>query len=149
MGGTSYNALRGYDDGEIAPEESFHNRFVVDERTVDPGTDSTSTGYSVGSSTALYPGGKYMAAWGAELQFPIAEPLHGLFFFEAGGTWRELEDFRWNTLHRGAGLGLRMEVPLLGLIGFDYGYGFDRLDRRTGRYTESGWEPHIQFGRTF
>jgi len=44
---------------------------------------------------------------------------------------------------------VRMEVPLLGLVGFDYAYGFDRLDRATGRYDRSGWEPHIQFGRIF
>jgi outer membrane protein insertion porin family len=79
----------------------------------------------------------------------VANPLHALLFFDVGGTWNEVSDFRMDSLHRGAGFGLRMEVPLLGLIGFDYGYGFDRLDRRTGRYTVQGWEPHIQFGRIF
>jgi hypothetical protein len=38
---------------------------------------------------------------------------------------------------------------LLGLIGFDYGYGFDRLDESTGTYTRKGWQPHLQFGRVF
>ena len=42
-----------------------------------------------------------------------------------------------------------MEVPLLGLIGFDYGYGFNRLDEDTGKYDASGWQPHLQFGRVF
>jgi hypothetical protein len=42
-----------------------------------------------------------------------------------------------------------MEVPLLGVIGFDYGYGFDQLDEATGLYNDKGWEPHLQFGRIF
>jgi outer membrane protein insertion porin family len=85
----------------------------------------------------------------AEWQFPIADPLHGLLFAEVGGTWNDVADFRFDRLHRGVGFGIRMEVPLLGLIGFDYGYGFDRLDTTTGRYDRKGWQPHIQFGRIF
>jgi outer membrane protein insertion porin family len=88
-------------------------------------------------------------AFSAEWQFPIADPLHGLFFGDLGGTWNEVSDFRWDSLHRSLGFGVRMEVPLIGLIGFDYGYGFDRLDRATGRYDRGGWEPHIQLGRIF
>jgi outer membrane protein insertion porin family len=47
-----------------------------------------------------------------------------------------------SNLKRGAGVGVRLEVPMLGLMGFDFGYGFDR---------EGGgkWEPHFQIGRTF
>jgi outer membrane protein insertion porin family len=38
-------------------------------------------------------------------------------------------------------VGVRLEIPMLGLIGFDFGYGFDR--------DTPGWEPHFQLGRTF
>jgi len=42
-------------------------------------------------------------------------------------------------LKRGAGVGVRLVVPPIGLIGFDFGYGFDRIDG-------GQWEPHFQFG---
>ena len=144
MGGTTFNALRGYDDFEIVPRDNVTQRFLVTEFS-----DSTGTRYEVRPGTVFYPGGKYMLALTAEYQFTVADPLHALFFFDVGGTWNEPRDFRWDSLHRGLGFGLRMEVPLLGLIGFDYGYGFDRLDRRTGVYNLRSWEPHIQFGRIF
>ena len=78
----------------------------------------------------------------AELQFLVAEPLHGLFFFDAGNTWRSTDDLNITDLKKGAGFGIRLEIPLLGQIGFDYGYGFDR---------EGGarWEPHFQIGQQF
>jgi outer membrane protein insertion porin family len=79
----------------------------------------------------------------------VVDPVHGLLLADFGGTWNRPGEFRWDSLHRSLGVGIRMEVPLLGLIGFDYAYGFDRLDRRTGRFDRAGWEPHIQFGRIF
>lgn len=146
LGGTTFDALRGYDDFEIVPQDNIQKRFLVTETTVD--TLGTKV-YGVTPSNVFYPGGRYMLALTAEWQFPIADPLHGLIFGDLGGTWNGVGDFRWDSLHRSLGLGLRMEVPLLGLIGFDYGYGFDRLDRARGRYDHGGWQPHIQFGRIF
>jgi outer membrane protein insertion porin family len=145
LGGTTFNPLRGYDDFEIVPVDNINRRFLVTETTDSTGAKT----YAVSPSSVYYPGGKYMFALTTEWQFTIADPLHGLLFFDLGGTWNDLGNFRWDTLHRGAGIGIRMEVPLLGLIGFDYGYGFDRLNRATGRYDKGGWEPHIQFGRLF
>ena len=145
LGGTTYQALRGYEDFEVIPDGNLLTRYDVQATT-----DSTGvTDYRVNASRIYYPGGRYMGVFTLELQFPIADPLHGLILADVGGTWNEVHDFRWNSLHRSVGFGLRMEVPLLGLIGFDYAYGFDRLDRSTGRYTRSAWQPHIQFGRIF
>lgn len=153
LGGTTYDPLRGYDDFEIVPRENVGSRFVVRRVAVTDtsggGVDTTGYRYPTTEILTPYPGGKFMFAYSTEWQFSIADPLHGLLFFDVGGTWNEMSDFRWDTLHRGVGFGLRMEVPLLGLIGFDYGYGYDRLNRSTGRYDASGWEPHIQFGRVF
>jgi outer membrane protein insertion porin family len=83
-----------------------------------------------------------MATFTLEYQFPIAHPLHGLFFLDAGDTWNSLDDFSLNGFKRGAGFGLRMEVPMLGILGLDYAYGFDR---------DGGakWKPHLIFGRQF
>ncbi len=153
MGGTTIDALRGYDDYEIVPQDNVSRRFVVqrsvEQRVLADSSVVADTTYSVSSSAIYYPGGRYMAAFTLEWQFPIADPLHGLLFTDWGGTWNEVSDFRWDSIHKSVGFGLRMEVPLLGLIGFDYGYGFDRLDRTTGRYDRGGWQPHIQFGRIF
>ena len=151
LGGTTFNSLRGYDDFEVVPEENVRTRFLIQRQvtaTDSTGSDSTTT-YIVSPSRVYYPGGKYMFVGTAEWQFPIADPLHGLVFGEVGGTWNDLQNLRFGQLHRSLGFGLRMQVPMLGLIGFDYGYGFDRLDTATGLYDRKGWQPHIQFGRTF
>jgi len=146
LGGTTYNAFRGYDDFEIVPDRNVTRRFFVTETTVDTLGHKA---YSVNPDAIFYPGGKYMSVLTGEWQFPIVDPVHALLLGDLGGTWNDLGDFRWDSLHRSVGFGIRVEVPLLGLIGFDYAYGFDRLDRRTGLYNRAGWQPHIQFGRVF
>jgi outer membrane protein insertion porin family len=76
-----------------------------------------------------YPGGRYLLLCSIEQQFPIVHPLHGVLFFDAGNTWDQAREIRPFDLKMGAGIGFRMEIPLLGVIGFDYGYGFNRDDR--------------------
>jgi outer membrane protein insertion porin family len=145
LGGTTYDAFRGYDDFEIVPTDNVARRFFVTQTTDKSGHKT----YIVSPDAIYYPGGRYMSVLTGELQFPIVDPVHGLLLGDFGGTWNQLTDFRWDTLHKSLGFGIRLEVPLLGLIGFDYAYGFDRLDHRTGRYDQAGWQPHIQFGRIF
>jgi outer membrane protein insertion porin family len=57
-------------------------------------------------------------------------------FFDAGNVWDQFYEIKPFDLKMGAGIGFRMEIPLLGNIGFDYGYGFDRDDgpRWTGHF---------------
>ena len=74
-----------------------------------------------------------------EQQFPIAHPLHGLLFFDAGNVWDQRSEINPRELRVGAGFGFRMEIPLLGNIGFDYGYGFHRDDRPR-------WAGHFMLG---
>jgi outer membrane protein insertion porin family len=45
-------------------------------------------------------------------------------------------------MKKGAGFGIRIDMPMLGTIGFDYGYGFDKP-------TGAGWEPHLTLGAGF
>ena len=102
MGGSGLGfseSLRGYDDGDVGP---------VDEN-----------GRSLG--------GNYMTRFTTELRFPIAPnpTIFGLFFAEAGNVWQELDQTDLTGLRRSAGVGLRLFMPLLGIIGFDLGYGFD------------------------
>ena len=128
-GGSTPDPLRGYDDYMVVPAKFIRIVENVVNRTIkDPlgGPDSivTDTLHSV----VRYPGGRYMTMYSVEQQFPIAHPLHGVLFFDAGNTWDLLHEVRPTDLKMGAGVGIRLEIPLLGNIGFDYAYGFDRGD---------------------
>jgi outer membrane protein insertion porin family len=124
-GGTTPDPLRGYDDYMVVPEQ-----FIQDVRSIsriDTSTTPDDTTYR--TQRVRYPGGRYMLLTSFEQQFPIVHPLHGVIFFDAGNTWDNWKDIRPFDLRMGAGVGFRMEIPLLGVIGFDYGYGFNRDDR--------------------
>ncbi len=123
LGGTTVDYVRGYSDYYVVPRTNI---------TRDPVT---------GRVLERYPGGRKMLIAGAEVQFPIAEPLHGLLFFDAGNTWNSTREIDLGDLRRSVGFGVRFEVPALGRIGFDLGYG---LDREEG----AGWRTHFQLGNT-
>ncbi len=111
-----------------------------DERTVGPPPRGS-------SSTAL--GGKSQLKFGSEARVQILNnpTIYGLAFAEAGNTWLTFQQTDPSNLRRSAGFGIRLYMPLIGLIGLDYGYGFDyynSLGVRKGR-----WLPHFQFGRQF
>jgi outer membrane protein insertion porin family len=124
LGGTTYDYLRGYPDYYVVPRANI--------------TRSPTTGEVLDR----YPGGRTALILTSELQFPIADPLHGLLFFEAGNTWNSTRDLDLGDLRKSLGLGIRLEVPALGRVGFDLGYGFDREDG-------GQWETHFQLGNTF
>lgn len=121
--GLTYNtiALRGYDDRNVGPK-----------------------------STAYAPiGGKVALKYTAELRYPISLdpfPIFALVFAEAGNIWYDLKRTDPFDLRRSIGFGVRLQLPAVGLIGFDFGYGFDRLleDRQPSKLVF-----HFQFGRGF
>jgi outer membrane protein insertion porin family len=131
-GGTTIDPLRGYDDYMVVPEK-FIQDVVVGQRPVGIDTTTvpgdTSIVYQPLYQKVRYPGGRFMIAYTVEQQFPIVHPLHGVLFFDAGNTWDARREVKPFDLKMGAGFGFRMEIPLLGNIGFDYGYGFNRDDR--------------------
>ena len=125
MGGSGLTIgepLRGYDDRTVGPPSPTSNRFAL--------------------------GGRVMEKFSIELRFPIAPnpTIFGLFFYEGGNTWLDLKSTDIFDLFESAGFGLRMFMPLVGLIGFDMGYGFDDLSEPGVR---EGWKVHFQFGRQF
>ncbi|MCB9462821.1 MAG: outer membrane protein assembly factor BamA [Candidatus Eisenbacteria bacterium] len=119
LGGTRTDYLRGYDDWYVVPEDNIR----------------------VGSSGSeiRFPGGKVMYSFTAEYQFPLFNPVHGLLFFDAGNTWNTVRDASFSDLKKGVGAGIRLEIPLLGNVGFDYAYGIDR----------GKWQPHLIIGPAF
>jgi len=123
LGGTTADYLRGYTDYYVVPRANITRNPIT------------------GVVQDRYPGGRSMLVLTTELQFPIAEPLRGLLFFDAGNTWNSTGDLDLGDLRKGAGIGFRMEVPALGRVGLDVGYGFDREEG--GR-----WQTHFQLGNT-
>ncbi len=70
-----------------------------------------------------------------ELRYPFStsasSTIYGLAFFEAANGWYNFKEYNPFKLRRSAGVGMRFFLPMFGLLGFDYGVGFDR-------YTPSG-----------
>jgi len=131
-GGTTPDPLRGYDDYQVVP--SKFDRFVtsinqhVISITNPGGTAHDTTVSDTTSGRVRYPGGRTLLALTVEQQFPIVHPLHAVVFMDAGNVWDQWGEIKPFDLKVGLGAGLRMEIPLLGNIGFDYGYGFHRDD---------------------
>ena len=66
-----------------------------------------------------------------EMRYPFvtnpSSTIYGLTFFEAANGWYNYKDYNPFRLRRSAGVGMRFFLPMFGLLGFDYGVGFDRL----------------------
>jgi len=67
-------------------------------------------------------------------------------FLEAGNNWSETNNFNPYDLYRSAGLGTRIFMPAFGLLGIDWGHGFDTLPGEIGNH---GWETHFIIGQQF
>ena len=104
----------------------------------------------VGPMAGGYPaGGKTMFKQSFELRFPLVDnpTVYGLMFAEGGNCWWDFAQTDLFNLRRSAGFGVRLFMPMVGLIGLDYGYGMDYYNYDGSRRGE--WMPHFQFGRGF
>jgi outer membrane protein insertion porin family len=91
-------------------------------------------------------GGMSQAIYNIELQIPIlTQQMYLLAFADAGNSWISKEHIKlFSDLYKGVGMGFRLVVPGVGVIGFDFGYAFDEA------YGERpGWRPHFQIGQGF
>jgi outer membrane protein insertion porin family len=74
-------------------------------------------------------GGIVYDKFGLELRYPIttgnAATIYGFIFTEAGNNWYNYEDFNPFDMYKSAGFGARIFMPAFGLIGLNWGYGFD------------------------
>ncbi len=95
-------------------------------------------------------GGNILLRYALEMRYPLSEnpTVYALAFAEVGNVWRSFNDVDPFQLKRSAGVGVRMYMPMLGMIGFDVGYGFDDtifdLDNKP-----QGWNYHLLFGMPF
>ena len=67
-------------------------------------------------------------------------------FAEAGAAYDGFKKYNPFQLQRSAGFGLRVFMPAFGLLGIDFGHGFDPLP---GQQTPNGWETHFIIGQQF
>ncbi len=94
-------------------------------------------------------GGLSMLKHSAELRFALAInpiPIYTLLFAEAGNVWKEPRVTDPMDLRRSAGVGVRLLINPIGMVGFDYGYGFDAP---APGGAPPGWRFHFQFGKGF
>lgn len=85
-----------------------------------------------------------------ELRYPlILEPsstIYILSFVEGGNAWSDIKDFNPFDLKRSAGFGARIMLPMIGLIGIDWAYGFDKVN---GSRQYGGSQFHFIIGQEF
>ncbi len=114
--------LRGYDDRSVGPRNPRTGQII---------------------------GGRVMTRYVLELRGALTlepMPIYLIAFAEAGNVWEDLRKTDFYDLRRSVGIGARIMINPIGLIGFDYGYGFDRpiVDGR-----QPQWVFHFQFGKGF
>ena len=118
MYGVDIISLRGYEDGDLDPVGDY---------------------YSVAYN-------KYTL----ELRYPIilkpSSQIYVLGFLEAGNGFSSWRDFAPWKVKRSAGIGVRLYLPIVGMLGIDWGWGFDPA---SGSTTRSGSQFHFVIGQTF
>lgn len=104
-------------------------------------------GYENGSLTPyLYEGYAY-DRMSLELRYPFLlgnTTIYGLGFLEAGNAWNDTRKFNPFDMKRSAGLGVRIFLPMVGLMGIDWAYGFDKVFGKKG-----GGQFHFILGQEF
>jgi outer membrane protein insertion porin family len=95
-------------------------------------------------------GGSIYNKFSLELRHPITlaqqTKIFALAFLEGGSSYNNFDDFDPFVIKRSAGVGLRLFMPAFGLLGIDFGHGFDPLP---GETFKSGWQTHFIIGQQF
>lgn len=105
-------------------------------------------GYENGSLTPNgYPGRAY-CRFSLELRYPFllgnSTNIYGLAFVEGGNAWSQIKKFNPFNLKRSVGVGARIFLPMVGMLGIDWAYGFDKVFGNKG-----GSNIHFILGQEF
>ena len=95
---------------------------------------------SIAVTSNRVPQGRVLMKYTTELRFGLTMnpmPIYLLIFAEAGNAWAKTRQVDLFSLKRSAGFGVRLYMQPIGLIGFDYGYGFDDVEPKDGK--PDGW----------
>ncbi len=104
-------------------------------------------GYENGSLTPYGYEGYAYDRFSMELRYPFLlgnTTIYGLGFLEAGNAWNDTRDFNPFDMKRSAGVGVRIFLPMVGLMGIDWAYGFDSVFGKKG-----GSQFHFILGQEF
>ena len=104
--GSEIVSLRGYENYSLTPQAA-----------------------SSYNSSGIYYAGNVYDKFTVELRYPvILQPqstIYALLFLEGGNCWADIRDFNPFQIKRSAGVGVRVFLPMIGLLGVDWGWGFD------------------------
>ena len=122
-------------------------------RGYDNGSLSYSANMAAGSSGSGY---TYYSAYAydrftLELRYPFMlgnTTIYGLGFLEGGNAWADTKKFNPFDMKRSAGAGVRIYLPMVGLMGIDWAYGFDQV-YTSGGWKKSGGQFHFILGQEF
>ena len=139
MSGYSYGyseetiGLRGYDNGALSYSSAY-------ETMMNGGTISSYNSYAYDRFTL-------------ELRYPFMlgnTTIYGLGFIEGGNAWADAKDFNPFKMKRSAGIGVRIYLPMVGLMGIDWAYGFDNVyTNQYGAQKKGGSNFHFILGQEF
>ncbi len=150
---TDFGIIGAYNDerGDI-PFERFYlggdgmaNNFALDGREV-----IALRGYP-NQSLSSRDGSTVYNKFSLELRYPItlkpSASIYALSFLESGQGFDGIKNFNPFNAKRSAGAGVRIFMPAFGLLGIDFGYGFDNTNSALS--TPNGWETHFIIGQQF
>ena len=135
MSGYSYGyaeetiGLRGYDNGSISTSSAY---------TESSGRRTSNNAYAYDRFTL-------------ELRYPFMlgnTTIYGLGFLEGGNAWADIKKFNPFKLKKSAGVGVRIFLPMVGLMGIDWAFGFDKV-YTSGGWTRGGSQFHFILGQEF
>jgi outer membrane protein insertion porin family len=133
--------ILGYYNGDIGPSpfERFYlggdglSGFALDGREIIAlrGYNNNTITPSINGNTV---GGTAYNKYTMELRFPVSlnpsATIYTLAFIEAGNNWLGTRNFNPFNIKRSAGIGVRIFLPMFGLLGLDWGYGIDEIENK-------------------
>ena len=147
-----FGILGSYDKNKKSPFETFYvGGDGMSGYSYNYATDMIALrGYENGSLTPYGREGYAYARLGLELRFPFmlqnSTTIYGLAFVEGGNAWTDATKFNLFDLKRSAGVGVRIYLQMIGLVGIDWAYGFDNV---FGSSQYSGSHFHFILGQEF
>lgn len=155
MSRVEYGFLGHYNKNKRSPFETFYmgGDGMSGYSTMNSNETIGLRGYENGSLAGNNGYNSYAYAYSRlamELRYPfLLEPtstIYGLAFVEAGNAWQNLKDFNPFNLKRSAGVGVRIFLPMIGMMGIDWAYGFDKVN---GQRNAGGSNFHFIIGQEF
>ena len=108
-------------------------------------------GYANNSVSQHIDGGAGVyAKYTMEVRYPLSlnpsSTIYATAFAEAGNAWEKMNQFNPFEVKRSVGFGIRIFMPMFGLLGVDFGHGIDSIE---GDIQKSGWQTHFSIGQQF